>query len=381
MWALTEANAVDYLRQSGRLPTGEVMVKSLTGGVASTVLMIFEVEAGDFIGTDLRSPAQIKRGIPDLRSRAGRCYVLKQPEAQFRTAAEWKVDTDRLWVERDCMQLLNDILPAGSLPQPLWWDEANNILAMTAAPSDAIIWKKLLLDGICPRQAAEEAGLILAMLHTSTTQRPELLSRYGNPRLFIQQRVDAYLRTAALRHPDLTAQFQALETMLLTEQLCLIHGDYTPKNIFVVPEAATEPDKPLAVDRIMLLDFEVVFYSHPAFDVASLINHLLLKAFHRPKAWRGYVIAADAFWRSYCQVASAGLSQRVALRGGQLLGALLIARVDGKSPVEYINDAATQERIRELGRKLLNDSMLDMDSALDYAGETLANLANAGSAK
>ena len=115
--------------------------------------------------------------------------------------------------------------------------------------------------------------------------------------------------------------------------------------------------------------------------MASLINHLLLKAFHRPKAWRGYVIAADAFWRSYCQVASAGLSQRVALRGGQLLGALLIARVDGKSPVEYINDAATQERIRELGRKLLNDSMLDMDSALDYAGETLANLANAGSAK
>ena len=35
------------------------------------------------------------------------------------------------------------------------------------------------------------------------------------------------------------------------------------------------------------------------------------------------------------------------------LGALMLARIDGKSPVEYIRDEITRERVRRFAKRLL----------------------------
>ena len=112
-------------------------------------------------------------------------------------------------------------------------------------------------------------------------------------------------------------------------------GDFCPKNSFVYG------------DRMLALDFEVAHWGDPGFDVAFCLNHLLLKAL-RFREWSpSYVAAARGFWSSYAVVAP-GVDE-TELAAARELGVLMLARIDGKSPVEYITDEATKALVREHG--------------------------------
>ncbi len=380
MIQLSEQNVLEYLRAHHRLAphdgttaAREVLVQSLSGGIANVVLKILDLDGGPKVGSDLRTPAQIKNNAPDPRPNASLCFVLKQPLPKFKTAAEWLVDIDRVLLERDCMNLLAHLLPAGSLPTVLWFDEPNHILAMSAAPAGALLWKKSLLEGHTSSDAAIHAAMLLAMLHSSTTHDAPLLARYGNPKLFIQQRIDPYFQTIASAHPDVASQIHKIMNLLLSSQLCLIHGDFSPKNILLIP--AEDPAKkithpthsslPNTCQSIVLLDFEVAFYGHPAFDVATLINHLLLKAFHHGRPWRNFMLLIDAFWQTYLHTADRSLTSLIQRDAGHLLAALLLARIDGKSPAEYLTDPAIQQTIRSAAKSILTNPDSSLDHALD----------------
>jgi Ser/Thr protein kinase RdoA (MazF antagonist) len=153
-------------------------------------------------------------------------------------------------------------------------------------------------------------------------------------------RLDPYYRTTAQRHPDLKPHFERLMRESAGRRVSLVHGDWSPKNFLV------------CADAVMAIDFEVIHFGDPAFDSAFLLNHLLLKSFYRPD-WSGaFGRAALAFWeacragipKECCWIEPATLSH---------LGCLLLARVDGKSPAEYITDPALRERIREFARRLI----------------------------
>ncbi len=361
MLEITVDNAVEYLRARSAVGGGKVLVRPLSGGVAGSVLQILDLEAGEKIGTDMRSEAQKRRGVVDARPAQGQCFVIKQPLDKFRTAAEWLVDRDRLWIERDCMTFLGSILPAGSVPEVLWSDAENFVLAMTCAPVGFVCWKNDLLQGRIDAQAVRLSALLLAMMHASTMGSTECAARFGEQRGFIQQRIDPYLETVAKEHSDLRGPIDRLIAMLLEKPVCLIHADYSPKNMLVKNDVETK------TTDMMLLDFEIAFYGRPVFDVATLINHLLLKGFHRRPAWRPYMIAADQFWNTYRTHAGPELAQEVNAVGGKMLGALMLARMDGKSPVEYIVDGEVKEQIRRCGRHLLTFPDDSLDAAIDEA--------------
>jgi len=380
MIELSEQNAADYLRQAGRASDKEILVQSLSGGVANVVLKVFDTGAGEKVGTDLRSPGQIKLGKPDVRPSQGACFVLKQPLPKFKTEAEWLVDIDRILVERDCMQLLAGLLPANSVPQVLWFDEPNHILAISCAPLEAVIWKKALLAGQISMDAATHAGMLLAMMHSSTHNDPAVEKRYGDPKFFIQQRIDPYLHATAEKNPDLKSTLHMLGDSLLNAKECLIHGDYSPKNIFLVPHDQAWIDEQSKIENkgggkskiqfplshLLLLDFEVAFYGHCAFDIATLINHLLLKGFYHRKKWRPFMLMADSFWQTYCNTADPDLTHAASAVSGHVLGALMLARVDGKSPAEYLlPDTALQDQVRRAARDILSDKDGSLDQALD----------------
>jgi hypothetical protein len=359
MLEITPDNVVEYLRLRSAVGTGKVLVRALSGGVAGSVLQILDLEAGEKIGTDTRSESQKRRGVADSRPAVGHCFVLKQPLDKFRTAAEWLVDRDRIWVERDCMAFLAGILPAGSVPEVLWSDEENFVLAMSCAPVGFVCWKNDLLQGRINPEAVRLSALILAIMHASTVGNAECLARFGDQRGFLQQRIDPYLETVAKKHPDLRRPLDRLMTMLLEKPVCLIHADYSPKNILVKTDPETK------TTDLMLLDFEIAFFGRPVFDVATLINHLLLKGFHRRPAWRAYMIAADQFWHTYRTHVGPDLAEEVNANGGKMLGALMLARMDGKSPVEYIVEAPVQEQIRRCARHLLTLADDSLDTAID----------------
>ncbi len=374
---LNEQNVTEYLRRQGKLSQDEPLIQSLSGGIANVVLKIFDPGAGEKIGTDLRSPAQIKRGVPDKRMSQGFCFVIKQPLAKFRTKDEWLVDVARVEVERDCALLLSEILPAGSVPEVLWYDQENHVLAISCVPTDSVIWKTHLMNGGVSIDAAQQAGVLLAMMHAATLRHTEAQKRYGEPAFFVQQRIDPYFRTLCERHPDLAPVIGGVIDRLLNDPLCLIHGDFTPKNIFLVAQKQQEDaaeGKPakFPLSHLTLLDFEVAFFGNPAFDVASLVNHLLLKSFYLGKGWRARMMAVDAFVKSYVNAVPEEISARVESDGGAILGALMLARVDGKSPAEYMADEALRERVRKTAIVILKNAQSGFEAAIDHAADALS---------
>jgi hypothetical protein len=80
---------------------------------------------------------------------------------------------------------------------------------------------------------------------------------------------------------------------------------------------------------------------------------MLLKCLWTPVATSGFLDCFDALARAYLDGVSwerpAAIEERIA----RLLPALFLARVDGKSPAEYITAEADKERVRRIARPLV----------------------------
>jgi hypothetical protein len=90
----------------------------------------------------------------------------------------------------------------------------------------------------------------------------------------------------------------------------------------------------------------------PAFDVAFCLNHLMLKSVHLPQNRAGLRQAVLDFWRVYAARVGWEAPQATEARVAALLPALMLARVDGKSPVEYLT-AEGQAEVRARALALL----------------------------
>ena len=82
------------------------------------------------------------------------------------------------------------------------------------------------------------------------------------------------------------------------------------------------------------------------------INHLILKSVHRPGFRNGLIESAAEFWNVYSASVSWEPVEKLERRAASLLPALMLARVDGKSPVEYLSDR-DRERVRAMAIPLI----------------------------
>jgi hypothetical protein len=74
----------------------------------------------------------------------------------------------------------------------------------------------------------------------------------------------------------------------------------------------------------------------PAFDVAFCLNHLILKSFHLPALCAELRTEISQFWATYAGHINWEPAAETEARVAALLPALMLARIDGKSPVEYL---------------------------------------------
>jgi 5-methylthioribose kinase len=288
-------------------------------------------------------------------ARAHDALVVKQSLPRLRVADDWPFDRRRILVERDCLVLLGELLPAGSVPELRDCDAENYVLAMSCAEAGGVLWEEALLQRSIDVRAARLAGELLALLHVRAAADPRVARLFADNSVFWQGRLDPYHRTMLRWHPDLATLVEEEIARMLSCRLTLVHGDYSPKNMFVY------------ADRIFLLDFEVAHLGDPSFDAAFCLTHLVLHAAHVPALAEEYVHLARTFWETYAgalaavRTAQAGATHGpaawdlAALEQGTLreLGCLLLARIDGKSKIAYIRDEHERRLVRRLGRELL----------------------------
>ncbi|MFZ5557364.1 MAG: phosphotransferase family protein [Pseudomonadota bacterium] len=283
----------------------------LTGGVSSE---IFRVDTA-------RGPVCVKRALPKLK-----------------VAQEWLAPVARNGYEYAWFETAARVMPQ-AVPPLLGMDAESGSFAMAYLdPARYPVWKAQLRDGVIEDSFAAEVGRRIAAIHAATAGDPAVARRFATDDIFFPIRLEPYLVATSRAHPDIACALTDLAEATASTHRALVHGDVSPKNILAGP------------DGPVFLDAECAWYGDPAFDLAFCLNHLLLKCLWRPQ-WRDrYLACFDALAGSY--LAGATWEPRAALetRTAQLLPGLFLARVDGKSPVEYVTDKADKERVRRVAK-------------------------------
>jgi aminoglycoside phosphotransferase (APT) family kinase protein len=310
-----EAAVVEALARLGLLAPGETpRFARLTGGVSSDIWRV------DFA----RGPVCVKRAL-----------------AKLRVAADWRAPIERNAYEAAWMRHAAALVP-DAIPTLLGQDRKAGVLVMAYLPGDRYRgWKADLLAGRVEAQVAAAVGAYLAKIHAGTADRPSLAAAFPTDRIFHDIRLEPYLEATARAHPDRAAALHRLVEVTGATKTALVHGDVSPKNILVGPKGP------------VFLDAECAWYGDPAFDLAFCLNHLLLKCLAVPAATAGFLGCFDALAESYLGGITWEPAAALESRAAHLLPGLLLGRVDGKSPVEYLTAEAQKEHVRALARRLL----------------------------
>jgi aminoglycoside phosphotransferase (APT) family kinase protein len=275
----------------------------------------------------------------DLRSGA---WCLKQALPQLKVAKEWKVPVERVFHEVAWLRTVQPVVP-GNVPRVMGEDQASKSFVMEFLGEDHRNWKALLLAGEVDEEVAARVADVLGRVHAATADRPDLAARFATDANFHAIRLEPYLEETARVHPALADRLISTVHRTATTRRVLVHGDVSPKNILLGPRGP------------VLLDAECAWFGDPAFDVAFCLNHFLLKAAHLPAHSTSLMQCFDRFTDAYGAHVHweprPALDERVAL----LLPGLTLARVDGKSPVEYLQ-AQVRERVRQRAIELLRDT-------------------------
>jgi 5-methylthioribose kinase len=232
---------IELLRRDG-VVSADAQLQALSGGISSDIFLI--VDAGP--------PRVVKRALQQLR-----------------VADSWIANVSRNDFEQRYLTYVSHLIP-DSVPEVL--ASGKGYFVMPYFDSTYVTWKSRLLDGIASPEDAQEPGFFLGCVHEHSTNDPEAARQFDSGENFRQLRIDPYLLAVARRHPEIADIIGAEADRLANWRECLVHGDYSPKNML------------LNGHQLVVLDCEVAWYGDPAFDLAFLISHLLLKAlFHAPR--------------------------------------------------------------------------------------------------
>jgi aminoglycoside phosphotransferase (APT) family kinase protein len=286
-------------------------------------------------------------------------FCVKRALAQLKVEAEWLAPVERNRFEVAWYEIAGSIVP-GTAPEVLFHDDTAMLCAMTYLdPACHQLWKSELRDGHADTDFAAEVGRRLAAIHAATAGSVEVAARFPRDDIFHAIRLEPYLEATATRHPDLRGALFGLSERTAATRLVMIHGDVSPKNILVGP------------DGPVFLDAECACIGDPAFDLAFCANHLLLKSLWNPAARDGFNASFTALARTYLAGITWEPAADLEARAASLLAGLFLARVDGKSPVEYVTNEADRDRVRRCARPLVINPASTLDAVLAAWNEDL----------
>lgn len=308
-------------------------IRPLTGGVSSDI------------------------GVVDLGTRK---ICVKFALPQLKVSEQWYAKVERNQAEYQWLKFVSRIAP-DSTPRLLGSSiDANGFAMEFIDGPDVYLWKNALLEGWPVRGEAPAVGRVLGKIHQASTLYLDLDTEFQNQTDFHALRLDPYLIFTAKRHPGLNSILNDRVACLETHQKVLVHGDVSPKNILFrkgVP---------------LFLDAECATIGDPCFDIAFCLNHLVLKAVYLSENRSSLLMAVEKFWQAYQPFISWEKENALEKRVAGLLPALMLARVDGKSPVEYLS-AAHQDRVRKIAIELLQAPVATLAETLYHIQHHLEN--------
>ncbi|MGI6454725.1 MAG: phosphotransferase family protein [bacterium] len=305
----TKQRVLDYLIQSGHVvSSGDVSIEELQGGVSNYAWCI--------------------------HLHSGAALVIKQAREKLAVKVDWFCSPERVHREALGIRYLSSLLPNGVVPALLFEDQENHLLAMEAVPQPHENWKQVLLRGELHLPFMEDYARILSTIHRESHQRrAELEPLFSNQTFFENLRLEPYYLYTATQVPDASSFLHSLITETRSSRLALVHGDYSPKNVLIYNQ------------HLILLDHEVIHWGDPAFDVGFCLTHFLSKAHHLPASRDQFIIAVERFCQYYFEEVRNNLPDPdYENRTARHTLACMLARVAGRSPLEYLSHTEQQRQ-------------------------------------
>lgn len=275
---------------------------------------------------------------------ATRSLCLKRALPKLRVETDWRAPAARSSSEVAWLKLAAQIVP-GAVPAVLGEDTARHMFAMRFLPPETHpVWKAELAAGRVDTAFARRVGELIAAVHAATAGKPDIARAFANDAQFRALRLDPFLVYTAGKHPDLADRLCELAKAVGTARIALMHGDVSPKNILCGP------------DGPVFLDAETASYGDPAFDLAFCLNHLLLKCVWQPRWTEAYLAAFSALATGYLTRVDWEPPEVLKARATRLLPALMLARVDGKSPADYLVSERDRDFVRRNACRFLTAS-------------------------
>ena len=239
------------------------------------------------------------------------------------------------------MRAVADWLPH-AVPRILAEDPDAGLFAMEyLPPEDFPLWKAQLLDDRVDVAFAAAVGRDLARIHALSAVAPDLQIAFRARR---DIRSDPDRALPACDGPRASSARRASRGARRANACDAARAGSRRR----------EPEEhPLGASGPVFLDAECAWFGDPAFDLAFCPNHLLLKG-AREGADRALFLAASkrspaAYLAGVDWEDAIGLEARAA----SLLPALFLARVDGKSPVEYLTEERERDAVRRCAVPLI----------------------------
>ncbi len=313
--AAQSADFVAALRRMGLIGAHDTPpIQPLAGGVSS-----------DIVRADLPGgPVCIKRAL-----------------ARLKVKADWEAPVERNRWEVEWMRAAGAIV-GDAVPRILGEDRACGMFAMAYLDErEHPVWKAQLRDGFVDPAFAAMVGERVARVHAATAHDERIAQRFATDHVFFPIRLEPYLIATARQHADVAERLEELASVTAAARQALVHGDVSPKNILCGPRGP------------VFLDAECAWYGDPVFDLAFCLNHMLLKCLWRPQWSARYLACFDALAAVYLAGVTWEPRERTEARAAALLPGLFLARVDGKSPVEYITEDWQRDAVRRVAKPLL----------------------------
>jgi aminoglycoside phosphotransferase (APT) family kinase protein len=270
-------------------------------------------------------------------------FCVKRALPRLRVAAEWHAPIERNSTEAAWIKAVAGFL-ADAVPALLAEDAAGGMFAMEYLPPRSFEgWKAQLQHGHVVPAMAAEIGRRLVRIHAEFARSAAAEAEFATDAIFHAIRLEPYLLATARAHPDRAAALERLAETTANTKLTLVHGDVSPKNILVGPRGP------------VFIDAECAWFGDPAFDLAFCLNHLILKCLWVPQAASRLLAAFDSLAASYLAGVDWEPAEVIDRRTASLLPGLFLARIDGKSPVEYLTDERDKDKVRRVARSLLAD--------------------------
>ncbi len=286
-----------------------------------------------------------------VRGQAAGSFVLKQARPALERFPEYTVSTERIIFEARYYELTERFDQDGVRPRVLHFDPVERILVLEDLGHAERLDHALARGG----DVAPALGLLAGFLGAvhAGTRNPDLAARFANDDMrrlhgehifVLPYRENDFPLPAGLRESareiwcdhTLVNAIGAAHARYLEPLGALVHGDVQPSNVL------------LDGQRPVLLDAEIAHVGDPAFDVGTLLAHVLLADCARPGAQAGRLITG--IWSAYSASHPDGAPSFA--DAARYAGIEMLRRTIGAARVAAVADESAALRAIALGRSL-----------------------------